>query len=94
MSAPEFLKGSPIANEAGFVEVSKEHLQHVKYDNVFALGDSSSAPTSKTAAAVGKACCLSVSVSSLVVSWRSLSTLQARTIRRNLILKNLPEDNS
>ncbi|XP_067929168.1 sulfide:quinone oxidoreductase, mitochondrial-like [Watersipora subatra] len=52
MSAPEFLKGSPIANEAGFVDVSKEHLQHTKYDNIFAIGDCSSAPTSKTAAAV------------------------------------------
>ena len=54
MSAPDFLKGGPLSNEAGFVDVSKEHLQHVKYDNVFALGDCSSAPTSKTAAAVGK----------------------------------------
>lgn len=54
MSAPDFLKTSPLANEAGFVDVDKAHLQHVKYDNVFALGDCSSAPTSKTAAAVGE----------------------------------------
>jgi len=53
MSAPDFLKGSPLANEAGYVDVSKEHLQHNKYENVFAIGDCSSAPTSKTAAAVG-----------------------------------------
>lgn len=54
MSAPDFVKGSAIANEAGFVDVDKEHLQHTKYDNVFAIGDCSSTPTSKTAAAVGK----------------------------------------
>ena len=54
MSAPDFLKNSPLANEAGFVDVNKDYLQHNKYDNVFSLGDCSSAPTSKTAAAVGK----------------------------------------
>ena len=54
MSAPDFLKNSPLANEAGFVDVNKDYLQHNKYDNVFSLGDCSSAPTSKTAAAVGE----------------------------------------
>lgn len=52
MSAPDFLKSSPLANEAGFVDVNKDYLQHNKYENVFSLGDCSSAPTSKTAAAV------------------------------------------
>ena len=50
------LKGSPIADAAGWVEVDKGTLQHVKpeYSNVFSLGDSSSLPTSKTAAAITK----------------------------------------
>ena len=52
MSAPDFVKQSPLANQAGWVDVSKETMQHVRYPNVFSLGDASSLPTSKTAAAV------------------------------------------
>lgn len=52
MSAPDFVKQSPLANAAGWVDVSKETLQHLRYPNVFSLGDASSLPTSKTAAAV------------------------------------------
>lgn len=50
--APDFLKGSPIANEAGFVQVDQTSMQHVKYKNIFSLGDAASTPNSKTAAAV------------------------------------------
>ncbi|WFD21389.1 eukaryotic sulfide quinone oxidoreductase [Malassezia equina] len=52
MAPPEFLKKSTIANEAGFANVDNETLRHVKYQNVWSLGDSSSLPTSKTAAAI------------------------------------------
>jgi sulfide:quinone oxidoreductase len=52
MSAPDVIKRSPLASETGWVEVSKETLQHVRYPNVFSLGDASSLPTSKTAAAI------------------------------------------
>ena len=52
MSAPDFLRQSPLANEAGYCDVNKETLQHVRYPNVFSLGDASSLPTSKTAAAI------------------------------------------
>ncbi|KAI9458479.1 FAD/NAD-P-binding domain-containing protein [Russula earlei] len=50
------LKGSPIVDAAGWVEVDKGTLQHVKpeYRNIFSLGDASSLPTSKTAAAITK----------------------------------------
>lgn len=51
-SAPEFIARSPLANEAGFVDVEKATTCHVRYPNVFSLGDASSLPTSKTAAAV------------------------------------------
>ena len=55
MKAPACLSASPgLVNEAGFVDVNKGTLQHTKYDNIFAIGDCSSLPTSKTAAAVGK----------------------------------------
>jgi len=53
-SAPDFIKSSSLANSAGWVDVDKHTLQHVKYPNVFSLGDSSSLPTSKTGAAIRK----------------------------------------
>ena len=52
MGAPEFLRTSALANEAGYCEVDKETLQHLHFPNVFSLGDASSLPTSKTAAAI------------------------------------------
>ncbi len=54
MSAPDFIKRSALANEAGWIDVDKETLQHTKFKNVFGLGDSSSLPTSKTGAAIRK----------------------------------------
>lgn len=48
----DFLKKSPLADSAGWVDVDSASLQHKKYENVFALGDASSLPTSKTAAAI------------------------------------------
>ncbi len=50
----ELLAGSPVSNAAGWVEVDKHTLQHVRYPEVFALGDCSSLPTSKTGAAIRK----------------------------------------
>ncbi len=52
MGAPDFVKQSPLADAGGWVEVNRSSLQHVRYPNVFSLGDASSLPTSKTAAAV------------------------------------------
>jgi sulfide:quinone oxidoreductase len=54
MSAPDFLKQSALANADGWVEVDKAALQHVRFPNVFSLGDASSLPTSKTGAAIRK----------------------------------------
>lgn len=51
---PDFIKNSPLANDAGWVDVDKHTLQHNKYPNVYALGDASSLPTSKTGAAIRK----------------------------------------
>lgn len=53
-SAPDFVKQSPLANEAGWVDVDKHTLQHVRFTNIFSLGDASSLPTSKTGAAIRK----------------------------------------
>jgi sulfide:quinone oxidoreductase len=52
MSAPDCVKNSPLANAAGWVDVDKASLQHTRYPNIFSLGDASSLPTSKTAAAI------------------------------------------
>lgn len=52
--APDFLRQSPLANADGWVEVDRYTTQHLRYPNVFSLGDASSLPTSKTAAAVRK----------------------------------------
>ena len=56
MRAPECLRlNAPgLTDAAGFVDVDGKTLQHVRYNNVFSLGDCSNVPTSKTAAAVGK----------------------------------------
>ena len=53
-SAPDFIRKSPLANTAGWVDVDKHSLQHIKYPNIFSLGDASSLPTSRTGAAIRK----------------------------------------
>jgi sulfide:quinone oxidoreductase len=53
-SAPDFVKNSPLANATGFVDVHANSLQHLKYKNVFSLGDAAGTANSKTAAAVRK----------------------------------------
>lgn len=52
--APEFIRRSPLASEAGWIEVDPSTLQHKRYANIFGLGDACSAPNAKTAAAVRK----------------------------------------
>lgn len=51
-SAPDFVKQSPLANDAGWVDVDHHSLRHNRYDNIFALGDAGATPNSKTAAAI------------------------------------------
>lgn len=54
MSAPTVLQNSKsqITDETGYLDVDKYTLQHVKYPNIFGLGDCVNLPTSKTAAAI------------------------------------------
>lgn len=54
MSAPDFLRRGPLADAAGWVDVDKYTLQHVRFPDVFSLGDCSSLPTSRTGAAIRK----------------------------------------
>lgn len=53
-TAPDFVRSSPLAAPSGFIEVDEATLRHVRYPNVFALGDACSASNAKTAAAVRK----------------------------------------
>ncbi|MGF1510047.1 MAG: FAD-dependent oxidoreductase [Myxococcota bacterium] len=53
-SAPDFISESPLAGPGGWVDVDKYSLQHSQFKNVFALGDCSSLPCSKTGAAIRK----------------------------------------
>ncbi|MUL83639.1 MULTISPECIES: FAD/NAD(P)-binding oxidoreductase [unclassified Mycolicibacterium] len=59
-SAPDWIKASPLSTSHvggdanGYVDIDKHTLQHVRYPNVFALGDAGSSPNSKTGAAIRK----------------------------------------
>ena len=53
-TAPAFLKNSVLVNDKGWVEVDINTLQHVRYPNVFSLGDVAALPTGKTGAAIRK----------------------------------------
>lgn len=48
----DVVRSSPLANAAGWIEVDPATLRHARYENVFALGDSTSTSNAKTAAAV------------------------------------------
>ncbi len=55
-SAPDWIKNSPLSTgqPGGYVDIDKHTMQHVRYPNVFALGDVGSSPNSKTGAAIRK----------------------------------------
>ncbi|RWA11283.1 hypothetical protein EKO27_g3842 [Xylaria grammica] len=48
----DWVAKSKIADAAGWVDVDKSTTQHTKYKNIFSIGDASSLPNSKTAAAI------------------------------------------
>lgn len=50
----DFVVGSPIANDAGWIDVDQYTLQHTKYKNIFGMGDACSTANAKTAAAARK----------------------------------------
>ena len=53
-TAPDFIRVSPLADTAGWVDVDPATLRHRRHANVFALGDAASTPNAKTAAATRK----------------------------------------
>ncbi|WP_148264771.1 bifunctional protein tyrosine phosphatase family protein/NAD(P)/FAD-dependent oxidoreductase [Collimonas fungivorans] len=52
--APDAVRNSPLANVDGWCEVDPASLRHVRYRNVFALGDVCSTANAKTVAAIRK----------------------------------------
>ena len=52
MAPPKYISESGIGNAGGYVDVDQGTLRHTSYPNVWSIGDSSSLPTSKTAAAI------------------------------------------
>ncbi|MCC6703113.1 MAG: NAD(P)/FAD-dependent oxidoreductase [Fluviicola sp.] len=53
-SAPDFIRQSDLANAAGWIDVDAATLQHVRFSNIFGLGDAAGLPISKTGAAIRK----------------------------------------
>ncbi|TMV13152.1 bifunctional protein tyrosine phosphatase family protein/NAD(P)/FAD-dependent oxidoreductase [Arenibacterium halophilum] len=53
-TAPDFIRVSPLADPAGWVDVDQATLRHKSFDNIWSLGDVMNAPNAKTAAAARK----------------------------------------
>jgi len=54
MKAPDEIGNSPIGSRKGWIPVHKETLQHVKFPNIFALGDIAAVPMGKTGGSIRK----------------------------------------
>ncbi|PLY10119.1 MAG: sulfide:quinone reductase [Arcobacter sp.] len=54
MKAPDEIGNSAVGSEKGWVPVNKETLQHVKYANIFSLGDIAAVPMGKTGGSARK----------------------------------------
>lgn len=52
--APDFIRVSPLADAAGWVDVDQATLRHKSFENIWSLGDVMNAPNAKTAAAARK----------------------------------------
>jgi sulfide:quinone oxidoreductase len=53
-TAPDFIRVSPLADAAGWVDVDQATLRHKTFANIWSLGDVMNAPNAKTAAAARK----------------------------------------
>jgi len=52
--APDFIRVSPLADAAGWLDVDPATLRHKTWSNVYGLGDAANTPNAKTAAAARK----------------------------------------
>ncbi len=53
-TAPKFVKDSELVNDAGWLDVDINSMQHKRFANIFGLGDVAALPTAKTGAAIRK----------------------------------------
>ena len=72
-SAPDFIRNSLLVDNLGWVSVNPKTTQHIKYANVFSLGDVSNLPTSKTGAAIRKQAPVTVAHILAMIKSNSLS---------------------
>ena len=72
-SAPDFIKKSPLANAAGWIDVEKHTLQHNSFKNIFACGDAAALPVSRTGAAIRKQAPILVSNLLAVMKGKSMT---------------------
>ena len=82
--APEFVRQSTLSNDAGWLDVDQDTLQHVRFANVFGCGDIISAPNAKTAAAVRK--------QAPVVARNLVNFLKSKSVQYRRRLRFLPFD--
>jgi len=54
MKAPDEIGKSAVGSRKGWIPVNKETLQHVKYKNIFSIGDIAAVPMGKTGGSVRK----------------------------------------
>jgi sulfide:quinone oxidoreductase len=52
--APDFIRVSPLADTAGWIDIDPATLRHKTYENIHALGDAGNSSNAKTAAAARK----------------------------------------
>lgn len=50
--APDFVRNSPLSDDAGWVDVDQYTLRHKRFENIYALGDVMNAPNAKSASAI------------------------------------------
>ncbi|WP_341521748.1 FAD/NAD(P)-binding oxidoreductase [Pseudomonas sp. G.S.17] len=53
-TAPDFIRASPLADAAGWIDVDPATLQHRRFANIHGLGDATNTSNAKTAAAARK----------------------------------------
>lgn len=75
MKAPDVVANSPLGSDKGWVPVTKETLQHVKFENVWCLGDVAAVPMAKTGGSVRKQ--YKVVVDNLIASMEGKTKLPA-----------------
>ncbi len=75
MKAPDVVANSMLGSRKGWVPVNKETLQHVKFDNVWSIGDVAAVPMGKTGGSVRKQ--YAVLVDNIVAAMEGKSTLPA-----------------